>query len=341
MNPIRTHTGQDAGHRTPCFNEERLCGLGRAVLELEAKAVQALCNRLGTEFARACAHMLECTGRVVVTGMGKSGHVGSKIAATLASTGTPAFFVHPGEASHGDLGMITAQDVVLAISNSGETGEINAILPLIKRLGVPLIALTGNPASTLAREATVHLDVGVEKEACPLGLAPTASTTATLAMGDALAVALLDTRGFTAEDFARSHPGGRLGRRLLLHIRDVMQTGERVPRVRPGTALGEALLEISRKGLGMTAVVDGEDRVLGIFTDGDLRRTLDRGIDVHGTPIEALMTTGCQTAPPDLLAAEAVERMERHRINALLITDTEGRLVGALNMHDLLRAGVV
>ncbi len=326
---------------TDAGSDERLQALGRAVLQLEADAVAALGQRIGGEFAAACHHMLACRGRVIVTGMGKSGHIGSKMAATLASTGTPAFFVHPGEASHGDLGMITVDDVVIALSNSGETDEITAILPLIKRLGVPLIALTGKPGSTLAHAANVHLDIGVAQEACPLGLAPTASTTATLAMGDALAVALLDARGFTAEDFARSHPGGKLGRRLLLHIEDVMQTGERIPRVAPQTPLREALLEISRKGLGMTAVVDGDDRVLGIFTDGDLRRTLDRGADIHTTPIQEVMTPGPQTGAPDWLAAEAAERMERHRINALLITDADERLVGALNMHDLLRAGVV
>ncbi|MCG5548121.1 KpsF/GutQ family sugar-phosphate isomerase [Halorhodospira halochloris] len=315
--------------------------LGQEVLKLEAKAVNSLAERIGDNFSSACRHILSCTGRVIVTGMGKSGHIGSKIAATLASTGTPAFFVHPGEASHGDLGMITGADVVLALSNSGETHELNAILPRLRRLGVPLISLTGNPDSTLAREATVHIDIQVEKEACPLGLAPTSSTTASLAMGDALAIALLDARGFTAEDFARSHPGGRLGRRLLLHIEDVMQTGDKVPQVTPGTLLREALLEISHKGLGMTAVVDSTQQVLGIFTDGDLRRALDQGIDVHTTEIATVMTQAPQTAPPHLLAAEAAERMERHRINALLITAEDGRLIGALNMHDLLQAGVV
>ncbi|MBK5944435.1 MAG: KpsF/GutQ family sugar-phosphate isomerase [Halorhodospira halophila] len=339
MTPMRTLIERHQG--APEEGDERLRALGRAVLQLEADAVAALGERIDQPFSEACRHMLACRGRVIVTGMGKSGHIGSKMAATLASTGTPAFFVHPGEASHGDLGMVTPDDVVIALSNSGETDELTAILPLIKRLGVPLIALTGRPESTLARAASVHLNVGVEQEACPLGLAPTASTTATLAMGDALAVALLDARGFTAEDFARSHPGGKLGRRLLLHIEDIMQTGERIPRVAPGTALRDALLEISRKGLGMTAIVDEEQRVLGIFTDGDLRRTLDRGADIHQTPIEAVMSLSPQTASPDLLAAEAAERMERHRINALLVTDAEDRLVGALNMHDLLRAGVV
>lgn len=322
-------------------SSERLRALARAVLQVEADAIHALQERLDASFDAACAHMLDCRGRVIVTGMGKSGHIGSKIAATLASTGTPAFFVHPGEASHGDLGMITPQDVVLALSHSGETDEINAILPLIRRLGVPLVALTGNAVSTLATESTVFLDTSVAHEACPLGLAPTASTTAALAMGDALAVALLDARGFTAEDFARSHPGGRLGRRLLLHVADVMQTGERVPRVPPETRLSDALLEISRKGMGMTAVVDGQGRALGIFTDGDLRRTLDQGVDVHATAIRDVMTPEPRTLPADTLAAEAVERMDRHRINALLVTDRDGVVIGALNMHDLLRAGVV
>lgn len=321
--------------------DQRLQELGKAVLNIEAQAVAALADRLGADFSLACHHILACAGRVIVTGMGKSGHIGSKIAATLASTGTPAFFVHPGEASHGDLGMITSADVVVALSNSGETNELNALLPRLRRLGVPLISLTGNPSSTLAREATVHIDIQVEKEACPLGLAPTSSTTASLAMGDALAIALLDARGFTAEDFARSHPGGRLGRRLLLHIEDVMQTGARVPHVTPTTLLREALLEISHKGLGMTAVIDTQQRVLGIFTDGDLRRALDQGINVHTATIESVMTKSPQTASPHLLAAEAAERMERHRINALLITDDDGKLAGALNMHDLLQAGVV
>ncbi|PWG65202.1 KpsF/GutQ family sugar-phosphate isomerase [Sediminicurvatus halobius] len=322
-------------------SDEDLCRLGRAVIETEAAAVAALGERIGADFARACRLLLDCRGRVVVIGMGKSGHIGGKLAATLASTGTPAFFVHPGEASHGDLGMITAEDVVIGLSNSGETDEINLLLPLIKRLAVPLVALSGNPGSTLARAATVHLDVGVAEEACPLGLAPTSSTTATLAMGDALAIALLDARGFTRDDFALSHPGGRLGRRLLLRIDDLMHTGERLPRVGPDTLLGEALVEMSRKGLGMTAVVDDDDRVLGVFTDGDLRRTLDHGVDVHGTRVREVMTAGGRQIPRQSLAAEALELMERHRINALLVTDDEHRLIGALNMHDLLRAGVV
>lgn len=315
--------------------------LALAVIRNEAQAVARLAERIDDSFIAACRHMLDCEGRIVVIGMGKSGHIGSKIAATLASTGSPAFFVHPGEASHGDLGMITPKDVVLAVSNSGETEEILTILPLIKRLGVPLIALTGNPNSTLARAATVHIDVSVTQEACPLGLAPTSSTTAALAMGDALAVSLLESRGFTAEDFARSHPGGRLGRRLLLLIGDLMHTGDRIPRVPETALLREALVEMTKKGLGMTAVVDAEDRLIGIFTDGDLRRALDHGVDVHKTGIGTVMTRNCKTVTPDTLAAEALRVMETHKINALLVLGDDKRLVGALNMHDLLRAGVV
>jgi len=273
--------------------------------------------------------------------MGKSGHVAGKIAATLASTGTPAFFVHPGEASHGDLGMITAKDVVLAVSNSGETPEILTILPLIKRLGVPLVAMTGRPESTLALAADAHLDVRVDKEACPLNLAPTASTTATLAMGDALAVALLHSRGFTREDFAFSHPGGQLGRRLLLHVRDIMRVGDRVPKVAPELVVSEGLFEISRKGLGMTAVVDDEDRVLGIYTDGDLRRTLDAHRELTSTRIGDVMTRNVKTVHGGMLAAEAVRLMETHAITALLVVDDADRLIGAFNVHDLLQSGVM
>jgi arabinose-5-phosphate isomerase len=315
--------------------------LGRAVLETEAQAVAALCERVDGGFVRACRYMLACRGRVVVLGMGKSGHIGGKIAATLASTGTPAFFVHPGEASHGDLGMITPKDVVLALSNSGETDELLTILPLIKRLGVPLICMTGNPRSRLAKTAEVHIDVSVAKEACPLGLSPTASTTAALAMGDALAVALLERRGFTAEDFARSHPAGALGRRLLLHLSDIMHTGEEIPRVQQGTLLRGTLVEMSRKGLGMSAVVDAESRVVGIFTDGDLRRALDRSVDIHRTKIDEVMTRRSVSVPPDMLAAEGLRIMEEKRINALLIVDDDRCLIGAINMHDLLRAGVL
>ena len=320
---------------------DKLKALGRAVVETERAAVDALLPRIDDDFVRACDLCLACRGRIVVTGMGKSGHIGSKIAATLASTGSPAFFVHPGEASHGDLGMITAEDVVIAISNSGETEELLTIVPIIRRLGVPLIAMTGNPASSLAREAEVNLDISVEKEACPLGLAPTASTTATLVMGDALAVALLEARGFTADDFARSHPGGRLGRRLLLHVADIMRRDEQLPRVGPETRLDQALLEISRKGLGMTAIVDEQNRVIGVYTDGDLRRSLDQRIDIHETEVGQVMTHPCRTARPDMLAVEALKLMEDHRINALPVGDEEGRMIGALNMHDLLRAGVV
>jgi arabinose-5-phosphate isomerase len=320
---------------------DHLIARGRRVLATEAAAVAALVDRLGEDFARACELLLACEGRVVVTGMGKSGHVGNKIAATLASTGTPSFFLHPAEASHGDIGMITARDAVIALSNSGETEELLTILPLLKRLDVPLIALTGNEASTLARYATVTLDVSVPEEACPLNLAPTASTTAALAMGDALAVAVLEARGFTEEDFARSHPGGSLGRRLLLHVEEVMRRGAELPEVGPDTPLSAGLLEMSRKGLGMTTIVDDRRRVLGIFTDGDLRRALDRQLDVHATPMREVMTAGGRVARPRMLAAEAVHMMEEHRITALPVVDDDGVLVGALNVHDLLRAGVM
>ena len=319
---------------------EKLQRLGRAVIETEGQAVQALAARVDDDFVRACELMLGCEGRIVVIGMGKSGHIGSKIAATLASTGSPAFFVHPGEASHGDLGMITPKDVVLAFSNSGETEEILTILPLIKRLGVPLITLTGNASSRLAKSADVHIDVSVKQEACPLDLAPTSSTTVSLVMGDALAVALLEHRGFTAEDFARSHPGGRLGRRLLLLIRDIMHSGDALPVVNDNVSLVDALMEMSNKGLGVTAVVDGQGKLAGVFTDGDLRRAIDQGVDVYNVKVGSLMTGGCKTVGPDELAAEALRLMETHKINALLVVEGE-RLVGALNMHDLLRAGVV
>jgi arabinose-5-phosphate isomerase len=320
---------------------QRLIEMGREALRIEARAVAALVDRLGDDFGKASRMLLACTGRVVVSGMGKSGHVGGKIAATLASTGTPAFFLHPAEASHGDLGMVTRGDVVLAISYSGETVELLTILPLFKRMDARLIAMTGNPSSTLAREADVHLDVSVPAEACPLNLAPTASTTAALAMGDALAVALLKHRGFTEADFARSHPGGTLGRRLLLHVADVMRRGKDLPIVRPETPLTEGLLEMSRKRLGLTAVVDGADRVVGIFTDGDLRRALDREIDVRSTTMADVMTSGPRSIGPGELAAEAVLMMEKHAVNGLLVLDESGRLVGALNVHDLLRAGVM
>jgi arabinose-5-phosphate isomerase len=319
----------------------KIKALGRAVIETEAAAVTALADRIDDAFVAACRYMLACEGRIVVLGMGKSGHIGGKIAATLASTGTPAFFVHPGEASHGDLGMITPRDVVLALSNSGETAELLTLLPLLKRLGVPLVSMTGKPESTLAREGDVHIDVSVASEACPLGLAPTSSTTATLVMGDALAIALLESRGFTAEDFARSHPAGSLGRRLLLHVDEVMHRGERLPMVPLGTTLRATLEEMSRKGLGMSAVVDTEGRLAGIFTDGDLRRALDGGLDIHRTTIDRVLTRNCVTIEADALAAEAVRLMESKSINGLVVTDETGRPVGALNMHDLLRAGVI
>ena len=314
---------------------------GRETLELEAQALLALARRLDGNFARACELILATQGRVIVVGMGKSGHVGGKIAATLASTGTPSFFVHPGEASHGDLGMITPSDTVLAISNSGETAEILTILPIIKRLGVKLIALTGRCESSLARQADAILFAGVEKEACPLNLAPTASTTAALAVGDALAVALLKRRGFTREDFARSHPAGQLGRRLLLYVADIMHTGAQIPVVAADTSLREALLEMTSKGLGMSGVVDGERKLLGILTDGDLRRLLHRGVDVYTAKITDVMTRNPKVTHPDRLAAETVELMRKLKINGLFVVDADGRVVGALNMHDLLRSGVV
>ena len=323
------------------MDAEKLKALGRRALEIERDALNDMINRVDDSFVRACQILLDCSGRIVVTGMGKSGHIGGKIAATLASTGTPAFFVHPGEASHGDLGMITRKDVVLAISYSGETGEIVTILPLIKRLGVPLISMTGKPGSTLAKSSDVHVNVQIAQEACPLNLAPTTSTTATLAMGDALAVALLEARGFTPEDFAMSHPGGSLGRRLLLKIDDVMVSGDRLPRVAPGAPLTAALMEMTRKGLGMAVIVDAADRVLGIYTDGDLRRTLDSGIDVRSAKIDEVMTPGGKSVKAGQLAAEAVQLMEKHKITVLLVMDDERRLTGVVHMQDLLRAGVV
>jgi arabinose-5-phosphate isomerase len=321
------------------YTDEGLIELGRQALSVEIDGLRAQLPRLGTDFARACRICLNCRGRIVVTGMGKSGHIGGKIAATLASTGTPSFFVHPGEASHGDVGMITRDDAVLALSNSGETTEILTILPVIKRLGVPLIAFTGNSDSALARIATVHLDIRVPAEACPLNLAPTASTTAALAVGDALAVALLKARGFTEQDFVRSHPAGALGRRLL-YVKDVMRSGGQIPTVRVDTTLAEALLEVTAKGLGMTAIVDDSMRVLGVFTDGDLRRALDRAADLHATRMEQVMTAGPKSVLPSTLAAEAVHLMETNRITSLIVLDDKGKLVGVLHVHDLLRAGV-
>jgi arabinose-5-phosphate isomerase len=315
--------------------------LGLAVINTELAAVEALKSRINDDFSKACELMLACEGRIVVTGMGKSGHIGGKIAATLASTGSPAFFVHPGEASHGDLGMITPKDVVIALSNSGNTTEILTIIPIIKRFGVPLIALTGNAQSPLATLADVNLDVSVAQEACPHGLAPTSSTTVSLVMGDALAVALLQARGFTPEDFALSHPGGTLGRRLLCHVNDIMHKGDRTPKVNKQATVSEALLEMTRKGLGMTAVVDENDQLLGIYTDGDLRRSLDKGIDIHTSPIEAVMTANCKTADEHDLAVAVLKLMDDFNINGILVTDKNNKLIGALNMHDLLRAGVV
>ncbi|GAP66476.1 KpsF/GutQ family protein [Mizugakiibacter sediminis] len=332
----------DLSAPSPLLDAEAITRTARGVIAIEALAIAVLEKRIEAEFIRACGMMLACPGRIVVTGMGKSGHIGRKIAATLASTGTPAFFVHPGEASHGDLGMITDKDVVLALSNSGETDELLTILPVIKRQGIPLIAMTGNPGSSLARQADLHLDVSVPAEACPLGLAPTASTTAALVMGDALAIALLEARGFTAEDFARSHPAGSLGRRLLLRIADIMHTGDKVPKVRADASLTEALVEMSRKGLGMTAVVDADDRLLGVYTDGDLRRTLDdHQVDLRGVRVAELMTRNPKSIAPDKLAAEAAQLMETYKIHSLLVVDGERRVVGALNIHDLLRAKVV
>ncbi len=318
-----------------------LLASARRALEIEAQAVASLAPRLDAHFASACRMLLACKGRAAVSGMGKSGHVARKIAATLSSTGTPAFFLHPAEAGHGDLGMITREDAVVAISNSGETPELVMLLPHLKRLGVPLIALLGKVDSTLGRAAAVVIDVSVGEEACPLNLAPTASTTATLAMGDALAVALLEARGFTQQDFALSHPGGSLGRRLLLHVEDVMRTGDSIPRTSADQPLSAGLVEMSRKGLGMTVIVDANDHVLGVYTDGDLRRTLDKQINVHATPMSQVMTAQCRTIGPRALAAEAVHLMEMHRITALPVVDGDGRLVGALNVHDLFRAGVV
>jgi len=313
----------------------------RRVLKIEARAIEDLVARIGDSFATACQLCLECQGKVIVTGMGKSGHIAGKIAASLASTGTPAFFVHPAEASHGDMGMISRDDIVIALSNSGETAEVATLLPLLKRLGVELITFTGNTESTLAEASRVVINIGVSEEACPLNLAPTASTSAALAMGDALTVALLESRGFTTEDFALSHPGGALGRKLLLRVSDLMHTGDEIPSVMPDTLLSEGLLEMSSKGLGMTAVCGPEGSLLGIFTDGDLRRALDDGADVRNSRMQDVMTHDCVTATPDMLAAEAVHHMEQHKINALLVVDVNNQVTGALNIHDLFRAGVV
>ena len=323
------------------MNADALKRLALAVIETETAAVAGLRERIDDAFVSACQAMLECTGRVVLLGVGKSGHIGGKIAATLASTGTPAFFVHPAEASHGDLGMITGDDVVLLLSNSGETEEVKSLLPVLKRLGVVIIAMAGNRESTLGRHADIYLDVSIEQEACPLGLAPTSSTTAALVMGDALAVSLLETRGFTRDDFAQSHPAGTLGRKLFLHIQDVMHTGDKMPRVAPGASVSEAIVEMTGKRLGLSAVVDESNQVLGVFTDGDLRRTLDKNLDPHNTQVENVMTSAPKTIRADALAAEAVQLMQAHKIQALLVVGDSGELTGVLNFHDLLSAGVV
>ena len=320
---------------------DKIRALALSVLETEAAAIHQLKTRIDESFVDACYCLLGCEGRIVVTGMGKSGHIGKKIAATLASTGSPAFFVHPGEASHGDLGMITAKDVVLALSNSGETDEVLLILPLLKRLGVPLIVLVGRPGSTLAREANFSLDVSVDKEACPLGLAPTASTTAALAMGDALAIALLEARGFTAQDFALAHPGGALGRRLLLRVDELLRVGAAVPKVNLHAPLGEALMEMTQKGLGMTTVLDEQGEVIGLFTDGDLRRVMDQPLDLQKTEIKEVMVYGGKKIALGTLAAEAVKIMEDHHITSLLVVNAQQAMVGIIHMHDLLRAKVV
>lgn len=323
------------------FDAEQVLSLARKTFEIEAAAVLGLVGRLGDEFAQAVELMLQCRGRVVVMGMGKSGHIGRKIAATLASTGTPAMFVHPAEASHGDLGMIKAIDVVLAISNSGESAELTMILPVLSRQGVPMVAITGGAQSTLARQARVTLDSSVAQEACPLNLAPTASTTAQLALGDALAVALLDARGFKEEDFARSHPGGALGRKLLTHVSDVMRSGDAVPQVLADTSFTDLMREMSAKGLGASAVVDGSRRVIGIFTDGDLRRLVEKGVDLRSSKAGDVMRANPRTIQPDSLAVEAVALMEQHRITSVLVVDDAGVLCGALNTNDLMRAKVI
>jgi len=313
----------------------------KRTITIERDAISDLFERIDETFSSACKLMILCKGRVVVTGMGKSGHIARKIAATLASTGTPSFFVHPGEASHGDLGMITHNDVVLAISNSGNTAEIVTILPLIKRMGIPLISMTGNPNSTLAKQSNINLDVSITKEACPLGLAPTSSTTVTLVMGDALAVALLESKNFSEQDFAFSHPGGSLGKKLILTVADLMHTGNRIPTVKSGTLLSDGLLEISEKGLGLTAIINKEGKLEGLFTDGDLRRTFDAKLDLLSTTIDDVMTTQCKTITDDILAAEALSIMEQNKITGLLVTNSNQEVIGALHMHDLLRAGVI
>ena len=323
------------------ISPDKIIALGKAVIETEQIALTELIDRIDDKFVIACDLLLQCEGRIVVIGMGKSGHIGNKIAATLASTGTPAFFVHPGEASHGDLGMITNKDVVMLLSNSGETDEIVALLPVIKRLNTPMIALTGKTNSTLAKIATVNIDISVSKEACPLGLAPTSSTTATLAMGDAISIALLEARGFSKDDFALSHPGGVLGRRLLLHVGDIMHADDEIPKVSESASLSDALIEMTQKGLGVTTIVDDDNGILGIFTDGDLRRTLDSKVDINTCLVKDVMTKNGKNIKANSLAASALSLMERYSINALVVVDGQGKLIGILNMHDLLRARVV
>lgn len=319
---------------------EKFCEFGLAVIDIEERAVKGLKERIDEHFAKACELLFRCEGRVIVTGLGKSGHIGGKIAATLASTGTPSFFVHPGEANHGDMGMITPKDLVLAISNSGETAEILNMLPLIKRLGIPLVCLSGKANSNLAKAATVYLNTSITEEACPLGLAPTSSTTATLVMGDALAIALLQARGFTAEDFALYHPGGVLGRRLLLRIEDIMHTDPSIPKIAETASLNEALLEMTQKRLGMTTIINTDNQLVGVYTDGDLRRTLHQGLDIHSTKMKDVMTKNCKTAFPDMLAAEALRIMEDHKITSLTVVDSKQRLLGVVHLHDLLSAGL-
>jgi arabinose-5-phosphate isomerase len=320
---------------------DKLCEVGREVIKIEAEMISRLADRIGEDFARACQYLLDCTGRVVVIGVGKSGHISKKIAATLASTGCPAFFIHPSEAKHGDIGMITKHDVIIAISYSGESEEMVALLPYIKRMSIPLIALTGKAHSALAKAASVHLDVSVEKEACPLGLAPTSSTTAALVMGDALAMAILDKRGFTEDDFAMSHPGGTLGRRLLLRVNEIMHQSLSIPVVRSGSSLKEALVEMTHKKLGMTTVIDAEGKLIGIFTDGDVRRTLDNNTDIHQTNIETVMSKSPKTISSDMLAAEALNIMETYKITSLVVTNEHHQPHGILHIHDILRAGVI
>ncbi len=323
------------------MDSDALKKLARAVISTEATAVSNLNSRIDESFVAACQLIIDCRGRIVVLGMGKSGHIAGKIAATLASTGTPAFFVHPGEASHGDLGMITGDDVVLLLSNSGETDEVKQILPILKRLGIGLIAMTGKPGSTLANHADIHLNVAVDAEACPLGLAPTSSTTAALVMGDALAVSLLESKGFTAEDFARSHPAGQLGKRLLVHVQDIMHIGDRMPVVGQQDSVSETIVEMTDKRLGMVAITDTELKVLGVFTDGDLRRIMAQAIDPHKTAIGDVMTVNGKTIHAQALAAEAVKLLQQYKIQGLLVVDDNSRLQGVLNFNDLLQAGVV